>query len=230
MGVQPLSAAAAQINFNMDYSVNGGSSWTNFLQWNNNNNDFYIGPAGNSTIHTSTITSTNVLNLIGSNTAFPAAAISIYPASTITNTNTTNQTLLIKNTYNQATSSTSNNYDLVVNRTQTSIGTASSSSYNSIQRLISGQVNSVEVFGVDNNGKLNYATGSISSSVGTVNLTAGTATVSNKLITTYSMIHLTAQSALSGNLYISNRVTGSSFTITSTNSSDTPTVAYFIIN
>ena len=156
MGIQPLSAAAAQVNFNMDYSVNGGSTWTNFFQYNNNNATLYINN-GASTIYTTSLISSNVLNLQGSNTIAPGSAVAVYPTATITNTNTTNQTFVVKPTYNQATSSSANNYDLVINRTQTSIGLSgygTGTTYSAIQRLITGQVNSTEVFGVDNTGSI----------------------------------------------------------------------------
>lgn len=67
--------------------------------------------------------------------------------------------------------------------------------------------------------------------MGTVNLTAGTATVANTSVTANTRIFLTIQS-VSGTLgipYVDGRVAGTSFTITSTNSSDTSTIAWLLI-
>lgn len=66
---------------------------------------------------------------------------------------------------------------------------------------------------------------------GTATLSSGTATVNTPTVTATSRIILTAQDAgtAQGSLYISARVAGTSFTITSTNGSDDRTVAWQII-
>jgi hypothetical protein len=67
--------------------------------------------------------------------------------------------------------------------------------------------------------------------MGTVSLTAGTATVSNTSVTANTRIFLTVQS-LGGNLgihYVSARVPGTSFTITSSDIGDTSTIAWLLI-
>lgn len=69
-------------------------------------------------------------------------------------------------------------------------------------------------------------------SIGVVTLTAGTATVSNTLVTTNSVIFLTIQGGTLTNIgspYISARVANTSFTITSTNILDTSNVGWHII-
>jgi hypothetical protein len=65
---------------------------------------------------------------------------------------------------------------------------------------------------------------------GTATLAAGTATVSNANVTASSRIFLTTQApgGTVGTPYISARTAGTSFTITSTSSTDTSTVAYEI--
>jgi hypothetical protein len=79
--------------------------------------------------------------------------------------------------------------------------------------------------------KLNLTTGG-TGSVGVITLTAGTGTVLNSLVTDNSIIILTHQniSGTLGILYISNKTSGYSFNITSTNSLDTSIVGYQIIN
>ena len=67
--------------------------------------------------------------------------------------------------------------------------------------------------------------------MGVDNLVAGTVTVSNTSVTANSRIFLTAQNSSggAGNLYISARSAGASFTITSTDVTDTRSVAWLII-
>jgi hypothetical protein len=67
--------------------------------------------------------------------------------------------------------------------------------------------------------------------MGTVNLTAGTATVSNTSVTANTRIFLTVQavSGTVGTLYVDGRVAGTSFTITSTEIADTSTIAWLLI-
>jgi hypothetical protein len=61
----------------------------------------------------------------------------------------TTRRFIIACSYNQTTATTAN-YDLIINRTETAIGSGT-------QRLISAQVSSVEKFGVDNNGNVGIA-------------------------------------------------------------------------
>lgn len=65
---------------------------------------------------------------------------------------------------------------------------------------------------------------------GTATLAAGTVTVSNTSVTANSRIQLTSQAdgGTPGWLRVSDRVAGTSFTITSSSATDTSTVAYFI--
>ena len=79
--------------------------------------------------------------------------------------------------------------------------------------------------------KIKIATGT-NASVGTVVLTGGTATVNTTAVSTNSIILLTTQvvGGTIGVQYISARVNGVSFTITSTSIIDTSTVGYQIIN
>ena len=79
--------------------------------------------------------------------------------------------------------------------------------------------------------KVNTTTGSTGSS-GVVTLTGGTATVSNTLVTSNSIINLTHQntSGTLGFLYVSSKNAGTSFTITSSSNTDTSIVGYLIIN
>lgn len=68
--------------------------------------------------------------------------------------------------------------------------------------------------------------------VGTVTLTGGTATVNTTVVTANSIIQLTVQGGTLTNVgfqYISARVAGTSFTITSSNASDTSDVGWCII-
>lgn len=67
--------------------------------------------------------------------------------------------------------------------------------------------------------------------MGTGNLSGGTATVSTTAVSSNSRIFLTSQSNISspGALYISARITGVSFTVTSTNASDASTFAWIIV-
>ncbi len=67
--------------------------------------------------------------------------------------------------------------------------------------------------------------------MGTATLSAGTVTVSNTSVTSNSLIFLTTQSAggAVGYSYISAKVASTSFTITSTSSTDTSTVAWLIM-
>ena len=89
---------------------------------------------------------------------------------------------------------------------------------------------------IDNTGKISARKLSLtigaSGSTGTVVLTGGTATVSNSLVTASSLIQLTTQvvGGTIGIQYISAKVAGSSFTITSSSNTDTSTVAYLITN
>jgi hypothetical protein len=63
-----------------------------------------------------------------------------------------------------------------------------------------------------------------------VQLSAGTATVANSAVTDSSRIFLTSQAdgGTPGWLRVSARVAGASFTVTSSSSADTSTVAYEI--
>jgi len=65
---------------------------------------------------------------------------------------------------------------------------------------------------------------------GAATLVAGTKTVANTSVTANSRIFLTnnASSGTPGFLYISARVAGTSFTITSSSNTDTSTIAYEI--
>ncbi len=66
---------------------------------------------------------------------------------------------------------------------------------------------------------------------GVATLVAGTVTVENTSVTDDTRIQLTAQDAgaAPGALYVSARVAGESFTITSTSGTDTSQVAYFLV-
>lgn len=66
---------------------------------------------------------------------------------------------------------------------------------------------------------------------GTVTLVGGTATVNNKFTPSTGGIFLTSQvdGGTPGFLRVSSRVTGTSFTITSSSGTDTSTVGYLII-
>lgn len=68
--------------------------------------------------------------------------------------------------------------------------------------------------------------------MGVITLISGNKVVSNSSITSTSRIFLTSQSdgGSPGWLRVSNRVVGTSFTITSSNSADTSTVAYLILD
>lgn len=68
-------------------------------------------------------------------------------------------------------------------------------------------------------------------SMGVSTLVAGTITVSSTRITATTRVFLTAQnsSGTAGNLYISARSVGASFTITSTSVTDTRTIAWLLI-
>jgi hypothetical protein len=65
---------------------------------------------------------------------------------------------------------------------------------------------------------------------GATSLVAGTVTINTTSVRANSRIHVFPQGVLAGVLYISARVAGTSFTITSTNGADTPIVAWLIIN
>jgi len=99
------------------------------------------------------ITSTNAINCTdvyrspasSGNIGFPSTAltgIEITRSSTVTSGAV--YCFSIKPTYNQA-SGTASNTDLLINRTETAVGSGT-------QRLISGQVGSTELWGVDNRG------------------------------------------------------------------------------
>ena len=92
-------------------------------------------------------------------------------------------------------------------------------------------VNKLRVVGdVSIDGAIKVVTGS-NKAVGTATLSSGTVTVSNTLITVNSIITLTPQNCVScGTPYISAKVAGTSFTITSTNASDGSTIGYTIFN
>ena len=67
--------------------------------------------------------------------------------------------------------------------------------------------------------------------MGTATLVAGTVTVNTTVVTATSRILLTTQTpgGTVGSPYVSARVAGTSFTITSTNAADTSTVAWLIV-
>jgi hypothetical protein len=73
------------------------------------------------------------------------------------------------------------------------------------------------------------AEGGAAAYMGTATLAGGTITVNTTAVTANSRIFLTPQGVLAGVVYISARVAGTSFTITSTNGADTPAVAWMIV-
>ncbi|MFJ8041220.1 hypothetical protein ACIRBX_12010 [Kitasatospora sp. NPDC096147] len=68
--------------------------------------------------------------------------------------------------------------------------------------------------------------------LGTTALAAGTATVTTTAITATSRVFLTAQTpgGTPGALYVQTRTAGTSFTVKSTSSTDTSTVAWLIVD
>lgn len=78
---------------------------------------------------------------------------------------------------------------------------------------------------------LNGQSGSVTLPAGTVTLTGGTATVALSSITTGSLVYLTVQNPAGtvGSLYLNTLTAGTGFTIKSTSSSDTSTVAYLVV-
>lgn len=70
----------------------------------------------------------------------------------------------------------------------------------------------------------------LSAKQGTQALAGGTAVILSTAVTANSLIHLTAQNtgAAQGELYISARVAGTSFTITSANGADNRTIAWLL--
>lgn len=104
-------------------------------------------------------------------------------------------------------------------------GTTSGNSTGGNIALVPGTGN-----GTGRNGQLEIADGS-NQNMGTAVLVGGTVTVNNTLVTANSRIFLTTQTpgGTPGAVYISARVAGTSFTITSTSGTDTSTVAWLII-
>lgn len=65
--------------------------------------------------------------------------------------------------------------------------------------------------------------------IGTVTLVAGTATVPNTSLTANTIIQLHPQAGITGYLYISARTNGTSFAVTSNNSSDAGVVGWILV-
>lgn len=83
---------------------------------------------------------------------------------------------------------------------------------------------------LDNNSGLHISEG-LNSTIGSVTLVGGTAVATTTHVTADSRIFLTIQSpgGTVGSVYVSSRVPGASFTISSTSGTDTSTVAWVII-
>jgi hypothetical protein len=80
-------------------------------------------------------------------------------------------------------------------------------------------------------GGLSIKAGGEKAKAGTVSLVSGTATVASKSVKNNSLIFLTAQSgSATGDLRVSSRTAGTSFTITSSNASDNRSIAWLIID
>ena len=222
---------------------NYGSGWKNMLFYNSSANTLYVGNTGTilSPVIAGAIQAASLYNpssYLQLSSGYSNTGFMVYVPSTITAaSNTTYFNNFINcgvyTGYSQATASTASNIDLLIFRQETSVGVGK-------QRLISAGISATgsgnlvqtyqEKFGVDDNGKLNFITGIVSSPVGTASLVSGVTTVLNKVITANSMVQLTSQSTIVGNLYLNGITSGASFSIKSTNSSDTATVMYWIIN
>lgn len=98
--------------------------------------------------------------------------------------------------------------------------------------LLDAQVNSTSIFKIDSGGKMSIKEGT-NAAMGTATLASGTVTISNTRVTANSRIFLTCQGGTVtnlGNLYVSAKTAGTSFTVSSSNAADACTFAWLIID
>lgn len=115
---------------------------------------------------------------------------------------------------------------LQINSTETAVGSGA-------KLLADFQVGSSSKFNIDNTGKVTKPVGGAASSAGTATLVGGTVTINTTAVTANSLIFLTdTASSLTnvGNLSVSGKSAGVSFTVTSANALDTSTFNWVIIN
>lgn len=145
-------AGGGYANLNFDYSIDS-ATWETQFEYRRQDYTLYtpnLNAAG--TVKTPSIYSTSA----GQDNSIAIQSTGAYSTTsggvnvvnmagiTLQSSSGTNRAVNINPTYNQ-TASTANNYDLVVNRTETSLSSGA-------QRLLSLQVAGVEKFGVDNAG------------------------------------------------------------------------------
>jgi hypothetical protein len=149
------------------------------------------------------------------------SALTLIP--TMTNSSGVNYGMKVLPTVNQ--SGTAGYTALLVNPTQTAVGSGT-------KLLIDMQVGGTSKLKVDNTGHITAQTGNADSSVGTGTLSAGTVTISTTAVTASSLIFLTDTSngANLGILSVGTISAATSFVVNSSNTLDSGTFNWFIVN
>ena len=156
------------------------------------------------------------------NTTVQSSAQSVYQLNAPTGNNSGVSVGLLVN-HSGSNSASGGGSSLRVNNTITAAGTGTQSSFELMR-------NSVTVWRKDLVGKDYFLTGSASSLIGTVSLVAGKATVNTTSVTGSTIVMLTPQTIMLGNPCLSGRTNGASFSIQSTNLTDTGVVGWYLIN